>query len=104
MAYAVVCKLSGGIAIGSTVIRGTAVDRSKPRPAYIIYGWALTEGVPDDVWEAWFNANARSPMVQSQMIFGSKDLMEARRFAYQHSGIRAPGFGAGTPQGKVNPN
>lgn len=101
MPYAVVSKLQQAIAIGSVVIRGNAVDRSpgKSHPEYRIYGWALTTDVPDDVWETWIKASARSHAVVNGMIFGSKDLMEARRYAFQNG--RGAGFGAGAPRGTV---
>jgi len=103
MPYAVVCKMPNGIAIGGTTIHGTAYDRGpgRIRPSHLIYGWALTEGVPDAVWETWREANKNSVLVLNSMIFGSKDLIEARRFAYQHQG-RA-GFGMGAPRGTVAP-
>lgn len=104
MTYAVVCKLPQGIALGSTTIRGTAVERNPavPRPDYLIYGYALTEDVPDQVWEPWISANAKSLLVLNHMIFGSKDLMEARRFAYQHLSA-SRGMSHGAPQGTVAP-
>jgi hypothetical protein len=87
MPYNVVCKLPLGIVVGGVVIRGTAYDRSEDRPDYLIYGYALTENVPEQPWEQWMIDNQRSAMVQNGMIFGSKDLMEARRFARDHIGV-----------------
>ncbi|QPF81667.1 hypothetical protein IC762_17740 [Bradyrhizobium genosp. L] len=101
MPYAVVSRLTQGLAIGAHVIRGTNYDRSKERPDYLIYGWALTENIPDAVWESWFEANKSAPFIVNKMVFGSKDLMEARRFA--HGRLAGIGLADGAPQGAVKP-
>jgi hypothetical protein len=97
MPYNVVCKLPLGIVVGGVVIRGTAYERDpKKPPPERVYGYALTEDVPEQPWEQWMIDNQRSIMVQNGLIFGSKDLMEARRFARDHIGVSA-GMSGGAP-------
>ncbi len=44
----------------------------------IIEGFAITSGVPSEVWKSWLEANKTGMLVRNNLIFEAKDEIEAR--------------------------
>jgi hypothetical protein len=40
--------------------------------APVIGGYAITQGVPKDLWDEWYNSNKESEMVRNRIIFASE--------------------------------
>lgn len=47
----------------------------------IVHGAAITGGVPRAFWEQWRDANARSELVQNNIVFAHKEEASVRRMA-----------------------
>lgn len=51
------------------IIKGNAFPQEKGPSGPIIGGFALTHGVPKDLWDLWIKQNARLVAVQKGLIF-----------------------------------
>lgn len=54
------------------VIKGPAIAFGVVPDYRIIGGYALTEGVPADFWDAWLEQNKDSDMVKNRMIYAQE--------------------------------
>ena len=59
----------------------------------VIYGFALTHGVPKDLWESWLEANEDSAMVRNGLVFAHGQAAsvkaQAKNHEKQRSGLEA---------------
>jgi len=74
----VVIALKGvpnGLNIGGYIVKGPQKQvPGEPVPEhYKTGGFALTPGVPKEVWDAWYKANENSHIVKEGLIFASDD-------------------------------
>lgn len=99
-------------------IRGPIVNPAGYRnagalPEGIFGGYALTAGVPRDLWECWLEQNKHSDLVKNRLVFASGDytraMDEARELKDQLSGIEPldpakPGARSPELRGAVRPS
>lgn len=70
------------------LINGPAVPFGAIPNFLIVGGYALTEGVDKETWDAWLAANKESQMVKNKLVFAyEKDGMAAGA-AHEHEEIR----------------
>lgn len=70
-------------------INGTALNKGD-RPEYLIVGgYALTPGVPKDLFDAWLKANKDSKLVKSNLIFANPTENDARDESKEKKAIRS---------------
>jgi hypothetical protein len=50
-------------------------------------GYAMTEGVPADLWEEWMRHNAESALVKNHMVFGHERRDAVEGWAREHKGV-----------------
>lgn len=67
-------------------IRGTAYPRGEPPEGYpekprMVMGYAVTEGVRRDLYEAWRAQNEKSPLVKNRMVVAFEKIEEGTAFA-----------------------
>jgi hypothetical protein len=51
------------------LIKGPATELGKRSGARLVAGYAVTDGVSKDAWDAWFKDNKDSDMVRNELIF-----------------------------------
>lgn len=73
---------------GSFTVAGPARPVGGDAKAPVIGGYAVTHGVPKDLWEAWLDANKESPMVRNSVIFGHEKSSYGDGQATEQKGIR----------------
>lgn len=50
----------------------------------VINGFAITKGVPADIWEQWLKDNIDSIMVERGIIYGDPDMDNVKRHCLEH--------------------
>ncbi len=76
--------------LGSHKINGNAVIAGMPT-SHLIGGYALTRGVPRELWENWYSFFKDSPLVKSRSVFAHQRrpevVAEARANRKTRSGL-----------------
>lgn len=85
----VALNLPNGLMLGSIALHGNR------NPARIESGYALTQGVPKEDWEAWFAANRKGALVTNHLIFAAETEKEVMDWIAQHPFTRSGMEGAG---------
>lgn len=70
-------------------IHGNRVPFGKTPNFPIIGGYALTKGVPKDVWEIWLEQHKDSPLVENHLISAFESHDDAEAFATEHEENRS---------------
>jgi hypothetical protein len=92
-------------------IRSVRVSREIPGSRFVINGWresahvnpnqydriaqdfpnmfAITSGVPKDLWDKWFEQNCNTPLVENGQVFSTPTAHDANIEAKTRTGIRA---------------
>lgn len=61
-------------AVGPTYrIKGPNVPDALKPLVEVVGGYAITQGMPADVWGRWIESNADAPYVKNGLIFGGED-------------------------------
>lgn len=73
------------------LVSGTAEMRGPGRTSTkdgrrIMWGYALTDGVPKDVWEQWAEDNKDQPMVRNKLVFAMPSMADAEACARENEG------------------
>ena len=90
----VACKISNGILMGEDVV---ILGPNKVQKHMLVGGYAMTHGVPVDVWDDWLEKNQKSTMVEKGLIFaGSIAETRGKAFSKARKGTVA---GPQRPQG-----
>lgn len=71
------------------LINGTAFPFGQVPNYRIVAGYALTEGVDKDTWDAWLEDNKNSAMVRNGMIFAYEKTAEAVDAAKDHRKLKS---------------
>ncbi len=74
---------------GKFTLNGNRVPVGVAPPYPIVAGYALTHGIPRDVWEAWRAQHADHPLVQGNLIAAYKGGEDAAAFAEEHRETRS---------------
>ena len=77
------------VEIGSFAVAGPAVPVGQIPRGDIAGGYALTTGVPADLWAAWLEANKESDLVKNGIIFAHERKDFARGKATEMVGVRS---------------
>lgn len=88
------------LAIGQHVLNGQKLDHAAlaaaNMPDYRVIrgstpdtGYALTSGVPRDLWEAWLSQNKTSPLVANRHVYASSTESRAADEAREYKDIRS---------------
>jgi hypothetical protein len=70
-------------------IKGPSVPSLFIRYVEVIGGYAITEGIPADVYERWENWNMEAPFFANDLIFAHEDGARARAWAKDHETIKS---------------
>jgi hypothetical protein len=70
-------------------INGTRVPFGKAPKFPIVGGYALTQGVPKDVWDKWLEQHHDHPLVENELITAFPQLDMAQDFAEEHKDLRS---------------
>ena len=89
----VASKLPNGLDLGGFIIKPAMVGHEDHHKARApgrerIAGYEITRGVPDNIWDRWFNAS--SPIVSLRLVAGFKDEDEQglNEFCWANSKVR----------------
>lgn len=97
----VACRISNGLDIGGFLLKGSYVGPDYPvrgapgRPRERIAGYEITRDVPVHLWECWYAANARGPIVQNGIVFGTDDETALAEFCWANRQEHGHAYGAG---------
>jgi hypothetical protein len=82
-------KTKRAVQYGEVVtLKGTAVPFGSA-PTASPHGYALTHGVPADVWEQWLEQNKQSPIVLNHQVFAQPTPARANDMAKEHKSARS---------------
>jgi hypothetical protein len=70
-------------------IKGPMVPNVFIRAIEVIGGYAITEGVPADVYERWAEANKESPFIVNQLIYAHENGARVRDWAKDHTAVKS---------------
>ncbi len=70
------------------IIHGIAVPFGLAPRHRVVAGYALTEGVDKDAWDAWHKDNINSPMVKNSCIFAYEKQADTEDAAEDRKGTR----------------
>jgi hypothetical protein len=68
-------------------IDGPAAPFGQQPKARVVAGFAITEGVPKEIWDSWFEHNAEQIYVQRGLIFASEKLDAVEGHARAHKTV-----------------
>jgi hypothetical protein len=71
------------------VINGFSHPQNRAAAHPIIEGFALTPGVPKELWEKWLDQNRRSDMVKNGLIFAQPRSESAEAMAKERKATRS---------------
>jgi hypothetical protein len=88
---------SGPIAIinGTAYPNGTVPANMPPQPQ-LATGFALTHGVPKDLWDAWFEENKNSAVITNRLVFAFEKVDSVQGMARENKSADS-GLGPLTP-------
>lgn len=69
------------------VVAGPATPFGQQPKSVVVGGYALTMGVPRDLWEKWLSENERTPIVQNGLIF-ARDAVDYAGKAKEQESIK----------------
>lgn len=70
-------------------IKGPTVPAPLIRRVEVIGGYAITEGVPAEVFQRWIDWNKDSAMVRNKLIYGHENGNRVRDWAKDHAATRS---------------
>lgn len=70
-------------------IKGPTVPTLFIRHVEVVGGYAITEGVPADVFARWIDWNADSAAVRNNLIYGHEKGDRVRAWAREHAGVKS---------------
>jgi hypothetical protein len=78
-------------------VRGPAHAQNEGPRVLTVGGYALTRGVPKDLWDTWYEQNLELDAVQRNLIFAYESSDKTKDAAKDHKGIK-------TGLERINPN
>ncbi len=79
------------------VLKGTAPAQNEAPRCEMVAGFAVTKGIPKDLWEAWVKQNAEMPAVKKGMIVAHEVAAKGADAARENKVVK-------TGLERVNPN
>ena len=73
---------------GSFTVAGPARRMGEDAAAQVVGGYAVTHGVPKDLWDKWLSDNEKSAMVQNKVIFAHEKSSYGDGQATEQKGVR----------------
>jgi len=70
-------------------ILGNARPQGGSFKTRVVGGYALTHGVPRDLWDQWLEANEDQPMVKNGLIMACGSVEDAAEFGRENRGIKS---------------
>lgn len=71
------------------VINGSAAPHGETPKCLVVGGYAMTSGIPKDVWENWKETHADSPLLQSGLIFAHENAGHSEGHAKSGADLRS---------------
>lgn len=72
-------------ALGSFVLNGFSFPQGEAPTALLSGGYAITSGVPKNLWDAWLAQNAGSDLVRNKLVFAHEKADAAMGFSREHA-------------------
>lgn len=70
------------------VLNGSRVRIGQDRSWEIVNGAGLTHGIPEEVWNKWYEDNKNEPIVKNKLVFAHAKEVEVRAMAKDARSIR----------------
>lgn len=80
-------------------IHGTSVPVGMPSRILNVEGYAITSGVPKDIWDSWLKDNAQSAIVKNKLVYADEDKDYVEDWAKEHGAETRSGLEPFMPDG-----